>query len=211
METIRKAILNKAASNHEVEAALQQDRFREIDTVNWSDYSDIVSCRWKMLHSQDAWFLYFETKEPYVRARYTGDSSPVCEDSCVEFFVSFNDLEYYNFEFNPIGACTIQKGPNRHTRNTFRLSELPGLRVWTSEAETPFETREYSQPWKVWCVIPLSLFGGDRSMHKDRVKANFYKCGDGLPTQHYLSWAPVYSEAPDFHRPEYFKELLLEN
>jgi len=34
-------------------------------------------------------------------------------------------------------------------------------------------------------------------------KANFYKCGDELPLPHYLSWNPIYTETPDFYRPDF--------
>jgi hypothetical protein len=34
--------------------------------------------------------------------------------------------------------------------------------------------------------------------------ANFYKCGDDTSKRHYLSWNPVKTAKPDFHRPEYF-------
>ena len=43
-----------------------------------------------------------------------------------------------------------------------------------------------------------------RWQERDVLKANFYKCGDKLSVPHYLSWNPVTTEKPDFHRPEYF-------
>ena len=33
---------------------------------------------------------------------------------------------------------------------------------------------------------------------------NFFKCGDLTEQAHYLSWNPVTSEQPDFHRPQDF-------
>lgn len=41
------------------------------------------------------------------------------------------------------------------------------------------------------------------------MKANFYKCGDGLTVPHYLSWSPIVTEKPDFHRPEFFNQIKL--
>jgi hypothetical protein len=207
VESIEKTSLMRVASKSEIEAALREDHFRKIDTINWQDYSEMVSCQWKMLHGPDAFFIYFETLEPYVRAKCTGDSGPVCEDSCVEFFLSLNDKEYYNFEFNPIGAYTIQKGSNRSARKKYRWSELKDFRIWTSESGGSFDTMARNESWEVWCVIPFSFFGTEKM---NRVKANFYKCGDALPNKHYLSWTPVKTEQPDFHRPEYFSELFLE-
>jgi len=42
------------------------------------------------------------------------------------------------------------------------------------------------------------------------VRANFYKCGDELQTPHFLSWNPVRTERPDFHRPDFFGVLEFE-
>ena len=38
-------------------------------------------------------------------------------------------------------------------------------------------------------------------------RANFYKCGDMLSVPHYVTWNPVGTPKPDYHRPEYFGEL----
>ena len=37
----------------------------------------------------------------------------------------------------------------------------------------------------------------------------FYKCGDKTAHPHFLSWNPVGTPAPDFHRPDFFGELIL--
>ena len=47
----------------------------------------------------------------------------------------------------------------------------------------------------------LHSFGG---LH---ARGNFYKCGNMLPRRHYLSWAPVRTPSPDFHRPEFFAPI----
>ncbi len=39
---------------------------------------------------------------------------------------------------------------------------------------------------------------------------NFYKCGDLTSEPHYLSWAPVTFEHPNFHLPAFFGNLILE-
>jgi hypothetical protein len=42
------------------------------------------------------------------------------------------------------------------------------------------------------------------------LRANFYKCADNTRIPHYVSWNPIEVASPDFHRPEFFGELLLE-
>ena len=42
-------------------------------------------------------------------------------------------------------------------------------------------------------------------LHKsmDRI-LGIIKCGDDLTVPHFLSWNPIKTEKPDFHRPEFF-------
>ncbi|MBR3471266.1 MAG: hypothetical protein IKH22_01600, partial [Prevotella sp.] len=35
-----------------------------------------------------------------------------------------------------------------------------------------------------------------------------YKCGDCLSVPHYLSLFPITTERPDFHRPEFFQDIV---
>jgi len=39
---------------------------------------------------------------------------------------------------------------------------------------------------------------------------NFYKCGDETETVHYLAWANLTSEKPDYHRRQDFGKLIFE-
>jgi hypothetical protein len=193
-----------------IQKALQKDQPRSIHINNWKKYTTDNSATWKCLWGPDAFFLSFEVFENYIRAVNLGDSGPVCQDSCVEWFFNFNDGEYFNFEFNPIGAYTIAKGNCREGRKQYKKDELPGLRCNGTEGLNCFDTKLSSNPWSIWIVIPYSCLGMNRGMiTQATMKANFYKCGDALPQAHYLSWAPVGTENPDFHRPEYFLPLTL--
>ena len=63
--------------------------------------------------------------------------------------------------------------------------------------------------WRVTVVIPFSLIGVDPENLPERLRANFYKCGDETAHPHFLSWSPIGTPSPDFHRPEFFGELIL--
>jgi hypothetical protein len=41
----------------------------------------------------------------------------------------------------------------------------------------------------------------------EKIMGNFYKCADDTAFKHYLSWNPILTPNPDFHRPEFFGEL----
>ena len=74
----------------------------------------------------------------------------------------------------------------------------------------PIRTGEHC--WSVIEVIPATaLFrSGTDKFDGKRMTANFYKCGDELPTPHFISWAPIEWKEPSFHRPEFFGELVFE-
>ncbi|MBF0197457.1 MAG: hypothetical protein HQL32_07090 [Planctomycetes bacterium] len=203
---IEPTTLLASAPRERIERALAGDAFRPMAEVQWLPLEGRVETRWKLLHGPDAFFLHFECEEPWIRAVNKGDTGPICEDSCVEWFVACRKDEYINFEFNPIGAINVERGLSRSPRHRYRLKELPGLRVWTDRGDEPFETQPAQMPWRVWAVIPRALIiqkSGDVSDWR----ANFYKCGDCLPNPHYLSWAPVPIPDPDFHRPDFFAPL----
>ena len=65
--------------------------------------------------------LKYYVKENWFKAEKTESNQMVCEDSCVEFFVSpADDRIYYNLEFNGIGTCLLGSG-------TGREGQQPGL------------------------------------------------------------------------------------
>ena len=57
---------------------------------------------------------------------------------------------------------------------------------------------------------PSHLIGLDPANLPHSIRANFYKCGDKTAHPHYLSWSPIDTPKPDFHRPDFFGELLLD-
>ena len=76
----------------------------------------------------------------------------------------------------------------------------------------PFDEKTGDQKWELTIAIPVEAFAGkDIQTLAGRVfKANFYKCGDKLTRPHYLTWNPVGTENPDYHRPEYFGTIEFE-
>jgi hypothetical protein len=74
----------------------------------------------------------------------------------------------------------------------------------------PFST---AKGWGVNFSIPESfirLYEPPFKLEKGlRLQGNFYKCGDETETPHYLVWNNIEWEKPDYHRPEFFGELIL--
>ena len=73
-------------------------------------------------------------------------------------------------------------------------------------------TAKTADGWEVSYRIPLSflrLFLPEFAF-AGVLRANVYKCGDMAEREHYLSWNPVTSETPDFHRPQDFGRMMFE-
>ena len=62
--------------------------------------------------------------------------------------------------------------------------------------------------WELFLKIPFTLLGVDYKHLPEKLLANFYKCADATSMPHYVTWNPVLTDKPDFHRPEFFGELI---
>jgi hypothetical protein len=60
--------------------------------------------------------------------------------------------------------------------------------------------------------VPISAFFLHKLSGFDGMTAtgNVYKCGDNLPVPHFISWNPITTENPDFHRPDFFGQMKFE-
>lgn len=159
-------------------------------------FSQIILCRNTLVVKMTA-------EEPDPCAVFTADNSPVHQDSCLEFFVQpvADCKTYFNFELNPNGCMKAAMGSCRQGR-TF-LSPPEGYRKF-------FRVRTMYDPshWSVCFEIPMELFFGGAAGYPKVMHGNFYKCRGGT-SKHYACWNAVDTDAPDFHRPEFFGTLCL--
>ena len=178
-----------------------------IDTVNWKSFSYRPEARFSIAFGEKEIFLKYTISEDFVKAEKAESNQMVCEDSCVEFFVSpGNDGIYYNFEFNPIGTCLMGTGTSRKDSVRAPVSIIETIRRKGSSGTTPFKEKKGKQSWSITVAIPLeAFFRHSLSEFKGKTfRANFYKCGDKLTQPHYLTWNPVATQNPDYHQPDYF-------
>lgn len=192
-----------------VSCARDNNQLPKIAHPNWVK-AEGVSVAFDIHHRGTSILLNFLVEEPQVRAVNTDFNSSVWEDSCVEFFLALEgDDNYYNFEFNAIGAVLGAYGPDRNNRKWTSPEILELIQVEPSLGRKPIENLEGSIKWELEIVLPLKALCHheitDIAGHIAR--ANFYKCGDQLKQPHFLSWKPVLTEKPDFHQPEYFGDL----
>ena len=153
--------------------------------------------------------LRMTCKEKHPRAIYEEYNQPVYTDSCLEFFATWDNesTRYINMEMNAKGTLLSCCGVGRENRTPLiNLSggKLPTVKSfntdeeWGIVAEIPFEILDAVYGIRSETFVPGYTFRG-----------NFYKCGDETPIVHYGSWSRVGTKTPDFHRPEYFGELVI--
>lgn len=183
-----------------------------INCVNWEDkypYHPITV--FSMAYSDKFLYVNYFVRCNYLRAVNYKNNSPVAEDSCVEFFMQTpGSEEYWNFEFNCIGAINASHRKDR--KHPIRLTdmELATVKRYATCGNNPFQELEGIFNWGLAIAIQFELIGVDVSKRPIEMKGNLYKCASATSMPHYLSWAPIKTDKPDFHRPEYFGKIILE-
>lgn len=192
-------------------------RWTSVDNNNWANaYPYAPKAVFRIAHTRDAFLIEYCAWDETVRARNANDNGDVWTDSCMEFFLTPQpgDGIYYNLECNCIGTVLLGvRGEN--VAKSHASAEVLGLiKRWSSLGHVPFEEFAIRQPWHVALVVPFAVYWHHDISHllaqgQTHMRANFYKCGDGLKKPHFLSWSPIKSETPNFHLPEFFGEIVL--
>lgn len=203
--------LSKMSFN-ELCAAMESGAKRQsIDVVNWGEYPYCPIVSFDVAADETHLFLRYFVRGEGVKAAFTEDNDAVWQDSCVEaFFAAPDGNGYFNFEMNCIATLLAAKRLSRNEgvehfpaekmEQTIRFSTLP---------HEAFDEREGIHEWSVVLGIPFTLLGSAEGVRPEKLRANFYKCADNTRIPHYVSWNPIDVASPDFHRPEFFGELVL--
>lgn len=191
------------------EAMLTQAAQAPVDQVNWAAYPYRPACTAYVARSETCLAILFDVSGLDLRAVAMEDNGRSWEDSCCEFFVADPaDGSYYNFELTCIGSLLATKHVSRHDSRPRTPDELARILRHSSLPHQPFDISDEVCSWRVAMLIPFDLIGIGGEL-PETLRANFYKCGDKTAHPHFLSWNPIGTERPDFHRPEYFGELDL--
>ena len=177
-----------------------------IDTYKWVDteyeptcYAQVAVLSGKGLAVK---MTAFETNPLAEKKNY---NDAVCQDSCLEFFVSFDgSKKYFNIEMNSIGTCLADLHETDGT--TVQVKDIIGIPAITANKE--------NGKWTVEFLLSFEdidkLFPGVKIESGYSFRANFYKCGDHTEKVHYGMWNEVTHPIPSFHQPDYFGKLIIE-
>jgi len=183
-----------------------------IDTLNWAGYQYKPKLNFRIGHTGTEIWLKYYVAEKHIRAMETRTNGEVYKDSCVEFFISPDGENYYNFEFNCIGTTHLDFGPGRGNRKFVDAAVVEKIEIESTLGNKPFDNKSGNFEWEMMIRIPLSSFQYSKigKLNGLKATANFYKCADATPEPHFVTWNPVGTENPDYHRPEFFGKVLFE-
>ncbi|MDR2887193.1 MAG: hypothetical protein LBV26_04200 [Bacteroidales bacterium] len=191
-----------------ISAALEdQAEKHKIDVINWKGYSYKPEVNFFIAYGEKELYLKYIIAEDCFKAEKIETNQMVCEDSCVEFFVSpGNDGIYYNFEFNGIGTVLLGTGTCRENSTCANPEIISKIRRKSSVGVNPVKEKSGRFEWNIVIAIPFEVFFHHRveKLCGKTFRANFYKCGDMLSMPHYITWNPVETKNPDYHQPSYF-------
>jgi len=171
----------------------------------WAKFQYKPACDFVMAHGNDCMFLKFFVDEDNILARFKQPNDLVHRDSCVEFFIAFNEEdEYYNLEFNCIGTCYLGFGLNKGPREAADSKVVEKIK-----SSFLLYNDNGKMKWELTLLIPNDVFYHHKyaTLASKAGRANFFKCGDDLPVPHYLAWSNIESVEPNFHLPDFFGGL----
>lgn len=190
--------------------SLQLDNIKkqQIGYTPWAAYPGKPKVHFSIAYADDCIFLKYEVEEKNLRAVNTITNSPVYEDSCVEFFISFDAGGYYNLEFNCMGTTRAGFGEEKKGRELLPVLLLKKIKTQA----VIIKANGKNVSWQLTVTIPLEIFIHHHlhSLRGMQCRGNFYKCGDLLPEPHFLAWANIESPEPNFHFPQFFGKLIFE-
>ena len=190
----------------------EEANFTQLKCNNWSrEFPYCPDVKIKLWHNDKSLFIHFKVEEDFVAAKADKNNGEVWKDSCVELFISFDDNGYYNIETNCIGKILMSHREGRKINVKYAGEEIiHSIKRITSLGTDPIPCRKNFHPWELTLEIPAKAFFKHNMSTLGGVsaKCNIYKCGDDLPSPHFISLFPIDTEKPDFHRPEFFQQIF---
>lgn len=174
-----------------------------IDQYNWGGtYRPKVGGRLAYLAGK-GFLLNMWAEESNPLTTYFQNGDPVYKDSALEFFFSipgFPETDtYINVEVNSAGAILAHYGNKRGSRTSFPKPIL---------VQFICQPLPRKQNWQINLLIPLvaimHTFPDFVPNKGTTFGCNFYKISETKEIEHYASYAPIPTQEPNFHLPQYF-------
>ncbi|NLS79637.1 MAG: hypothetical protein GXY76_20510 [Chloroflexi bacterium] len=188
----------------------------QVDVYRWYQSGEKWEAFAQLLYDADKlYFRMVSRNDHQIVAVSSQPNQPVYKDSCGELFISPGpdvSIGYFNFEINCVGAMLLAFGTGRQGREFLRPELARQVAVWHS---VPGPTKAPSADdccWEIQAAIPLAVLrayvGFATPKLGDVWRANFQRCADGSANPQWATWNPIETPQADFHRPEFFGQLL---
>ncbi len=210
---IKEIPVKKQVSFSEAEHLLENQTITNaIESINWKEYNYKPKVHFRIGHTGEEIWLKYYVNENHIRAKEINTNGEVYKDSCVEFFISPDNVNYYNFEFSCIGTIHLAWGSGRNNRKFVNPHLVEKIAIKSTLGNQPFDNKSGDFEWEMMIRIPRECFAFSnlKSFKKMKATANFYKCGDETAVAHYITWNPIKTENPDYHQPGFFGKVEFE-
>lgn len=183
----------------------------DIDSVNWpGDFPSAPLSSAILAHSGTTLHILFSITATETRATVTRPLGPVADDTCFEIFLKHpGSPRYWNYEFNILGTPNVSSRIERKNPVRFSTDALNAIRTASSCTTIRETSYRLTTEWLL-VSIPLIQFGISPINAPVLLEANLYSCASAIDSPYYLSWSPIDTPRPDFHRPEFFGYLILQ-
>ena len=218
--TVRRTSTEVPLSHKIIDTAWADAKNLSVENYPWFKSGHKESTATRLLYDERAIYVQFLCYDKHIYADRTEINSSVCQDSCLEFFaqpIPRVDQRYFNLEINYCGNFLLGWGKNiKEISGNFVAAELSSkyLKIAASEPGPTKQESPEDNGWSVAVNIPFELLSqlSDRQIKPTSGtvwRANFYRCG-GRTNQQYACWNRVDTPSPDYHRPEFFGELVFD-
>lgn len=184
------------------DALILENKLWESDGYHTLVYAQIT-------YDKDGFIVRFTVEEAEPLCEKKKHMEAVHEDSCVEFFANFmpeKSNKYINFEVNALGMMNAAFRSNRNDSVPLLIEEIKSFDI-TAEIQNDF----WRVTYKIGYDFIQKYYPGFRIENCKYIQGNFYKCGDRTKIKHYLSYFKIELEKPNFHCPEFFGKMYIEN
>ena len=177
-------------------------------TYPWDENGYRPEVDYVLSADESGFCMHMTVYERDPRRTETEHQKDIYKDSCAEWFVNFAPEicdRYFNFEVNANGAMYAAFRKNRYEYAFLPAGDMEKLEIQAEIRDDRWEVR-YRVPFSlIRKYIPDYRF--EEGM---KIRTNFYKCGDETAYPHFGIWNESPLKKPDFHRPEYFAEVILD-
>lgn len=191
--------------------AAEKVAYHAVATLNWREtYPYLPKVEFALAHNGSNMLVHYRVTEKRTVATMEDDLSGVYKESCCELFCKEQgDDLYYNIESNCLGAILMQCGAQRSDRETSTVENLAQIDRWASLGRKNLGIISSETHWELALVVPLSVFWHHQfgTLSGKTFLANVYNCVGSGDDRQYVTWHPVETPSPDFHRPEYFRPV----